>query len=71
LSHRRAGVRGRLRTTKHADFIVDSPAPALPGLLEELVSLGFAFDDINMIRRWQTDKLAMFRRGVLYNHVLN
>ena len=57
------GVRSRPRATKDADFIVQVPALAFPGLLEELADDGFAIDVLDTIRRWSADRLVVFFRG--------
>jgi hypothetical protein len=57
------GVRGRPRATKDADFLLQVPALAFPGLLEELIADGFEMDLLPTIRRWTTDRLIVFHRG--------
>jgi hypothetical protein len=58
------------------------PALVFPGLLEDLVAEGFAIDVTEIIRRWSTDRMAVFYRGdvridwlqpvlPLYAHVLD
>ena len=39
------------------------PALAFPGLLEDLVAEGFDIDVLETIRRWSTDRMAVFYRG--------
>jgi hypothetical protein len=56
-------ARSRERATKDADFILQVPALALPGLLEELVAEGFNIDVIETIRRWSVDRFVVFYRG--------
>jgi hypothetical protein len=57
------GLRGRPRATKDADFIVQVPAVAFPGLLEELASEGFEIDLMDMIRRWSVERFLAFGYG--------
>jgi hypothetical protein len=57
------GLLARPRSTKDADFILQVPALAFPGLLEELVAEGFEIDVLETIRRWSTDRMAVFYRG--------
>jgi len=52
-------VRGRPRSTKDADFIVDCPALKLAGLFEDMNALGFELDVLTAIRKWQTDRLLI------------
>jgi hypothetical protein len=75
------GLRARPRSTKDADFILNVPALAFPGLLEELVTEGFEIDVLEIVRRWSSDRMVVFYRGKvridwlqpvlpLYAHVL-
>lgn len=57
------GLHSRPRATKDADFIVNVPALAFPGLLEELVSEGFEIDVMDVLRRWPVDRFTVFTRG--------
>jgi hypothetical protein len=57
------GVRGRPRATKDADFIVQVPALAFPGLLEELVAEGFDIDVMEVVRHWSVDRFTVFSFG--------
>src|SRR5947209_14340076 len=57
------GLRGRPRATKDADFIVQVPALAFPGLLEELVGAGFEIDVIDVVRRWSVDRFTVLWCG--------
>ena len=59
------GVRGRPRATKDADFILQVPALAFPGLLEELAADGFDLDVLDTVRRWSADRFVTFARGRL------
>jgi hypothetical protein len=56
-------IRGRLRLTKDADFIVNSPALEFPGLLEDLVAVGFQIDVMDTVRRWPVEHFTVFYRG--------
>lgn len=56
-------VRGQMRSTQDADFIVNSPALAFPGLLEDLVAAGFEIDVMHLIRNWPIEKFTVFYRG--------
>ena len=53
------GLRSRPRATKDADFILNVPALAFPGLLEELAGLGFQIDIPDAIQRWSTDRFLV------------
>ena len=57
------GLRGQPRATKDADFILQVPALALPGLLEDLAADGFELDVVDTIRRWSADRFIAFYRG--------
>ena len=57
------GLLARPRSTKDADFILQVPALTFPGLLEDLVAEGFEIDVVETIRRWSTDRMAVFYRG--------
>ncbi len=57
------GLRGRPRATKDADFILQVPAVAFPGLLEELAREGFEIDLMEMIRRWSAERFLAFGCG--------
>jgi hypothetical protein len=76
------GMLARPRSTKDADFILQVPALAFPGLLEDLVAEGFEINVVETIRRWSADRMAVFYRGnvridwlqpvvPLYTHVLD
>lgn len=56
-------LRGRPRSTKDADFIVNCPALTLPALLEDLKSDGFEIDVMDFLQRWPADKFIVFKRG--------
>ena len=49
--------------TKDADFIVQVPVVAFPGLLEELASEGFEIDLMDMIRRWSVERFLALGYG--------
>ena len=57
------GLRSRPRATKDADFIMNVPALAFPGLLEELVGAGFQIDVIDAVRRWTVERFLDFSCG--------
>ncbi len=57
------GLRSRPRATKDADFIMQVPAIAFPGLLEELAADGFEIDVMEVVRRWSVDRFIAFWRG--------
>jgi hypothetical protein len=56
-------LRSRPRTTKDADFIIDIPALSFPAVLEELIAEGFEINVADLVRRWSTDRFAVFYRG--------
>jgi hypothetical protein len=57
------GLRSRPRATKDADFILNVPVPAFPGLLEDLVEVGFEIDVLDAVRRWSTERFLAFSYG--------
>jgi hypothetical protein len=57
------GLRSRPRATKDADFIMQVPAMAFPGLLEELAADGFVIDVMEVVRRWSVDRFIAFWCG--------
>jgi hypothetical protein len=57
------GLRSRPRATKDADFIVNVPALAFPGLLEQLAGEGFQIDVMDAVRKWSADRFLAFSRG--------
>jgi hypothetical protein len=74
--------RGRARYTRDVDFILSVPQITLPGLLDDLVEIGFEFDPTDAIRQWTQEHLTVLRfRGVrvdwlkpvlpLYQHVID
>jgi hypothetical protein len=57
------GLRSRPRSTKDADFIIQTPALAFPALLEDLAGEGFQIDVLDAVRRWSTDHFLVFWGG--------
>lgn len=57
------GLRSRPRATKDIDLIVQVPALSFPGLLEELVEVGFQIDVHEAVRHWSTDRFIAFMHG--------
>jgi hypothetical protein len=57
------GLRSRPRATKDADFVVQVPAVAFPGLLEELAGEGFEISLTDMIRRWSAERFLVINSG--------
>ncbi len=57
------GLRGRPRTTKDADFILQVPDIGFPRLLEGLAAEGLEIDLKEMIRRWSTERFLAFDWG--------
>jgi hypothetical protein len=57
------GLRSRPRATKDADFIVQVPAVAFPGLLEALGDEGFDIDLLEMTRRWSAERFLVINYG--------
>lgn len=75
------GYRSRPRYTKDIDLLVDIPQIALPAVLDDLGSLGFEFDQREVIEAFARDHMAvLWRDGVrvdwlkpllpAYRHVL-
>ncbi len=56
------GVRSRPRSTKDADFLIQVPALAFPGLLEDLIAEGFEIELLEAIRQWSAARLLVFYR---------
>jgi hypothetical protein len=56
-------LRGRPRFTQDVDVLLDVPQLALPGLLDELAHLGFAFDRATVIREYVREHMTTFRFG--------
>jgi hypothetical protein len=54
-------MRGRPRFTVDVDILLDVPQLALPGLLDELARLGFAFDMEAVIREFVRQHMTSFR----------
>ncbi len=56
-------LRGRPRHTRDADFLLDVPQVALPGLLDDLVVRGFGLDPAVVIREYVRDHVTSFPFG--------
>ena len=56
-------LRGRPRFTQDVDVLLDVPQLELPGLLDELARLGFAFDRDAVIREYVREHMTAFRFG--------
>src|SRR5438128_6706884 len=56
-------LRGRPRFTQDVDVLLDIPQLALPGLLDRLAELGFAFDKDTVIRQYVREHMTVFRFG--------
>ena len=56
-------LRGRPRFTQDVDVLLDVPQIILPGLLDELAHLGFAFDSITVIRQYVREHMTAFQFG--------
>jgi hypothetical protein len=56
-------LRGRPRFTQHVDLLLGVPQLALPGLLDDLARLGFAFDASKMIREYVREHVTAMRFG--------
>jgi hypothetical protein len=56
-------MRGRPRFTQDVDVLLDVPQLALPGLLDDLARLGFAFDAPTVIREFVHEHMTSFRFG--------
>jgi hypothetical protein len=76
------GLLGRPRGTRDIDLILLIPQIALPGLLDDLIQIGFAFDRNEIIKQWTQEHMTVLRcRGVrvdwlkpilpLYQHVID
>jgi len=74
-------LRGRPRFTQDIDVLADIAQIQLPGLLDELVGLGFSIDRDTVIHELRQHRMAAFRFGVvrvdwlkpvlpLYSHAL-
>ena len=53
-------IRGQPRATKDADFIIQVPALAFPGLLEDVVAIGGQLDVMDTLRRWPVERFTAF-----------
>ena len=56
-------MRGRPRFTQDVDVLLDVPQLALPGLLDELLRIGFSFDRDVVIREYVREHITTFRFG--------
>ena len=56
-------LRGRERTTKDADFLVDVPQVQLPGLLDDLIEKGFTIDPALAISEYVGRHITAFSFG--------
>jgi hypothetical protein len=54
-------LRGRPRFTQDVDLLLDVPQLALPGLLDDLARLGFAFDASKVIREYVREHVTAMR----------
>ncbi|MEI7683903.1 MAG: nucleotidyl transferase AbiEii/AbiGii toxin family protein, partial [Planctomycetota bacterium] len=58
-------LRSQPRFTKDIDFLLKIPSLVLPGLLEDLLSRGFTFDLMTVVREWnQRQMVVMSYQGV-------
>lgn len=53
-------LRGRLRYTQDADFLIDVPQLALPGLLDDLAGRGFTLDPSVVIKEYVREHVTAF-----------
>jgi len=53
------GYRGRPRFTEDVDLLLQVPQLVLPGLLDELLGRGFAFDTNVAIREWTRESMTV------------
>lgn len=58
-------LRGRPRFTQDVDVLLDVPQLVLPGLLEELLQLGFSFDLNVVIHEYVREHITSFRYGLI------
>jgi len=56
-------LRGRVRFTRDADFLIDVPQVALPGLLDDLAGRGFAIEKDVVIEEYVREHLTAFWFG--------
>lgn len=56
-------LRGRPRFTQDIDFILDVPQLKLPGLLDDLIALGFDLDPMRVIPEYVRQNMTTFRFG--------
>ncbi len=76
------GIRSQIRATEDLDFIVAIPQVVLPRILDDLAATGVQIDQSEVIRRWNTEHVAVLTcHGVrvdwlkpvipLYQHVID
>ena len=56
-------LRGRQRTTRDVDFLLDVPQVELPGLLDDLIGRGFTLDPSVVIREFVRQHITAFSFG--------
>ena len=56
-------LRGRQRTTRDVDFLIDVPQDELPGLLDDLIGRGFSLDPSVVIREFARQHITAFSFG--------
>lgn len=56
-------LRGRPRFTQDVDILLQVPAIALPGLLDELAARGFSLDKTTVMREFTQEHVTAFRFG--------
>src|SRR5258707_14171245 len=56
-------LRGRPRFTRDVDILLQVPQMSLPGLLDELVRLGFSLNQETVIREFFREHMTSFRFG--------
>jgi hypothetical protein len=56
-------LRGRPRFTQDADFLLEVPQIALPGLLDDLIERGFTLDPAVVIKEYVQDHITSFTFG--------
>src|SRR5262245_13967113 len=58
-------LRGRPRFTQDVHVLLEVPQVALPGLLDELVRVGFTLDPATVIREYVREHMTAFRFGAV------
>jgi hypothetical protein len=77
-----AGFRTHSRSTRDADFLLQIPQIALPGLLSQLEQVGFTFELQSTIRQWTQEHMTVLSyKGIridwlkplipMYQHVID